>query len=223
MSDPYVVDSRPASSFWRFSVSWPAIFLGAVVAVATGAMLNLLGVALGAAAINPWSLSGDDAEEFTAAAGAWMVLANAVALFVGAAIATRASRRGDDARGGLHGLSIWAVSFLLALVLSGASLAGSVASVMGGQAERLPTDETLLIELATRERSGGLPVVDVQDRAEADDLADTAAVVALWAFLTMLVGAVAAVAGGVYGSRPHRWIDRFDRRLDAGKAPTPVV
>lgn len=29
---------------------------------------------------------------------------------------------------------------------------------------------------------------------------------ALWAFLTMLLGAVAAIFGGLYGTRNHRWI-----------------
>ena len=70
-------------------VSWPAVIAGAILAVAVGAMLNLLGVALGAGAFNPYDLDGGDAESFAAAAGAWAVIANSIALFVGGAVASR--------------------------------------------------------------------------------------------------------------------------------------
>ena len=73
-------------------ISWRAVLAGALVAAAVGAMLNLLGLALGAAALNPFEMSRADAQGFSIGAGFWMAIANALALFVGAFVASRASR-----------------------------------------------------------------------------------------------------------------------------------
>jgi hypothetical protein len=187
-------------------VSWRAVLAGAVIAVAVGAMLNLLGVALGAAALNPFDLSRDDAEAFTAGAGAWVAIANAIALFVGGFVASRAAKHSDHHRGYLQGLAVWAVSFLLALLIATTTTAGGITSVLNGAAERAPARETayVMIEPATAGTDAS-PAIPAPVRAEADQAADATGTVALWAFLTMLLGAVAAVFGGRYGARRHAW------------------
>jgi hypothetical protein len=189
-------------------VSWPAVLTGAIVAAAVGAMLNLLGVALGAASFNPYALDGGDAAGFTAAAGMWMALANAIALFVGGAVASRAARHSDQHKGGLHGLGVWATAFLLALVIAAASAAGGAAAVAGGEAA--DSTDTVIVDSATGARSrvieGELaPPLPVTPQT-ADAAADTTATLALWGFLTMLIGGVAAIVGGMYGARGHRWM-----------------
>lgn len=204
-------------------VSWPAVIAGAVVAVAVGAMLNLLGIALGAGAFNPYDFDGSDAEGFAVAAGMWAVIANAIALFIGGAVASRAAKFSDHHKGGLHGLSVWAVAFLVAILIAAATAAGSAATVAGGEATRSAASETVVGDLVTPDR----PVADDQlavppaARTAAYETADNTATWALWGFLTMLIGAVAAVAGGLYGTRNHRWLAKAGMPDAAATHPQP--
>ncbi|WP_332659113.1 hypothetical protein [Brevundimonas sp.] len=200
-------------------ISWPAVIAGGIVAVAVGAMLNLLGVALGASAFNPYEFGGGDASGFTAAAGMWMAFANAIALFIGAAVATRAAKYADHHKGALHGLAVWALAFLLAITIASAAGAGGAAALIGGEAadsdgRSVVTD----IAPASRVIEGELVapvVVQPSAPAVAEDVADTTAMLALWGFLTMLIGAIAAIFGGLYGGRNHRWINKaVDSRHD---------
>jgi hypothetical protein len=191
-------------------ISWPAVLAGAIVAVAVGAMLNLLGVALGAASFNPYDLDGGDAAGFSAAAGMWMAVANSIALFVGGVVATRAAKYSDHHKGGLHGLSVWALAFLLALVITAAGAAGGAAAIAGGEASE-PSGRELLVTDQTGAPSRvveGQLIVPQEAREVADETADATATLALWGFLTMLLGAVAAVLGGMYGTRNHRWMSK---------------
>ncbi|WP_125256199.1 hypothetical protein [Brevundimonas fluminis] len=189
-------------------ISWPAVIAGAVVAVAVGAMLNLLGVALGASAFNPYDFDRGDVGEFTAAAGMWMALANAIALFVGGAVASRAAKYGDHHKGGLHGLGVWALAFLLAITVAGAAAGGS-AALMGADAQDEAETRAYLDYPPSRVVEGELIAAPPPPApVETERAADATATLALWAFLTMLLGAVAAVFGGLYGARRHRWLER---------------
>jgi dolichol kinase len=190
-------------------VSWSAVLAGAVVAVTVGAMLNLLGVALGAAALNPFDLSRGDAEGFTAGAGVWVAIANALALFVGGFVASRAAKHSDHHRGILNGLAVWALAFLLAILIATSTTAGGLTSVLNGAAERAPAARVADAMVPSAEvGTDASPAIPAQAREEVDNAADTTGTVALWAFLTMLLGAVAAILGGRYGSRKHAWEDK---------------
>lgn len=203
-------------------VSWPAVLAGAVVAVAVGAMLNLLGVALGAGAFNPYDLDGGDVEGFAAAAGMWAVVANSVALFVGGAVASRAAKYADHHKGALHGLSVWAVAFLLAILMASGSAAVNSAGVAGGEVSRTAASETVIGEALSPDRAVGdqALVVPETERVEAENTADNTATLALWGFLTMLISGLAAVFGGLYGARNHRWMTKAGLE---GRSPTEVA
>lgn len=219
MTEAYAVD--PLRHPLHTLISWPAVIAGAVVAVAVGAMLNLLGVALGASAFNPYEFDGGDAEGFTAAAGMWMAFANAIALFIGGAVATRAAKYADHHKGALHGLAVWALAFLLAITIASATAAGGSAALLGGDARDGEVGEAMAGEVVappSRVVEGQL-IVAPPARVEAEETADTTAMLALWGFLTMLIGAVAAVFGGLYGSRNHRWLAKAG--VDARHDETP--
>lgn len=214
-------------------ISWPAVFAGAVVAVAVGAMLNLLGVAIGAAALNPFDLSRGDAEAFSVGAGVWVALANAVALFVGAVVASRAAKFTDHHRGALLGLSVWAAAFLFAIFIAGSTAAGGLTAVLSGVAEDADVDVSIAADQPPiyYERGGpmvlvdpnnpptgplpapsagdGAPAVPPPAQPAAEKTADATGQIALWAFLTMLLGAVGAIAGARYGSQRHGWETRM--------------
>ncbi|GGG42540.1 hypothetical protein GCM10010964_32530 [Caldovatus sediminis] len=123
-------------------ISWGAVFAGAVVAVAVGAMLNILGLAVGVSAIDAM-VPGETpaAATFGIATGVWLLLANLIGLAVGGYVAARLSGTADDTDGVLHGLSVWAVAYLISAVLLGNVVAGTagtafqgVTTVLGGAA-----------------------------------------------------------------------------------------
>ena len=216
MTDAYISD--PIRHPLHTLISWPAVIAGAIVAVAVGAMLNLLGVALGASAFNPYDFDGGDVGEFTAAAGMWMAFANAIALFVGGAVATRAAKYADHHKGALHGLAVWALAFLLAINIASAAGAGGAAALVGGDARDGEIGDTVMMDVAPGSRviEGELVMpAPLPAPVAAEEVADTTAMLALWGFLTMLIGAIAAIFGGLYGGRNHRWIDKaVDGRRD---------
>ena len=211
-------------------ISWPAVIAGAAVAVAAGAMLNLLGVALGAGALDPFDLTRAGAKAFTVGAGLWIALANTLALFAGGLVASRAAKYADHHRGMLHGLIVWAVAFLVALFVAGATAAGGVTAALGGEADNaaavaasdaaaapdlsapngvLQSDGTV-VPSDTGGAGANVAAAPAAARpAPVQKAADATASLALWSFLTMLLGAVGAVFGGRYGSRTHAWEARL--------------
>lgn len=215
MTDVYVSD--PIRHPLHTLISWPAVIAGAIVAVAVGAMLNLLGVALGAAALDPRDFDGGGSG-FTAAAGMWMAFANALALFIGGAVASRAAKYADHHKGALHGLAVWALAFLLAITIAAGAGAGGAAAILGGDARDGDVGETVVGQgyAPSRVIEGELVIpAPLPAPVETGKAADTTAMLALWGFLTMLIGAVAAIFGGLYGGRDHRWIDKaVDGRRD---------
>ena len=228
MTDTHMSDS--ARHPLHTLISWPAVLAGAIVAVAVGAMLNLLGVALGASAFDPRDFDSGDGSGFTAAAGMWMAFANALALFVGGAVASRAAKYADHHKGALHGLAVWALAFLLAITIASAAGAGGVAAILGGDARDGDVGETMMSDRypASRVIEGELiEPAPLPAPVETEDAADTTAMLALWGFLTMLIGAIAAIFGGLYGGRNHRWIDKaMDGRHDDARrdeAPRSVL
>lgn len=129
-------------------VSWGAILSGALVAVVVGAMFNILGVAIGASTVDatvPGETPG--ASTFGIAGAAWFLLSNLLGLACGGYVASRLSGTADDTDGVLHGLSVWAIAFLVSGVLLGNVVAGtargvtsavsSVASGLGSAASSL--------------------------------------------------------------------------------------
>jgi hypothetical protein len=124
-------------------ISWGAVFAGGIVAIAVGAMLNVLGLAVGATTIDP-AVPGEtpSASSFGIASGIWLLVANLIGLAVGGYVAARLSGTSDDTDGILHGLSVWAIAFLLSAVLLGNIVAGTtrtaftgLSSIVGGAAQ----------------------------------------------------------------------------------------
>ena len=90
--------------------SWGAIIAGAVVALTVGLMLNTLGVAVGATAVDAVSRDTPSASTFGIGAGLWLVVSNLIGLAVGGYVAARFSGTADDTDAMLHGLGVWAVT-----------------------------------------------------------------------------------------------------------------
>lgn len=121
VTEPHVTAVMPAA---RSRISWGAIISGVVVAMILQVAMNMLGLSIGAAAIDP----GDPnavAPTFGTATVLWMAASILISLFVGGAVAGYMSGRVGRNEGLWHGLTVWAVTTILALWML-TSAAGSV-------------------------------------------------------------------------------------------------
>jgi hypothetical protein len=117
------------------AASWPAIFAGAVVAVAVSFVLVALGAGLGFAIISPWPGHGASATEFTVNAAIWLIVSQWVSAAVGGYIAGRLRTKWVGThthevffRDTAHGLVTWSVATLMVVLV----LASSATSMIGG-------------------------------------------------------------------------------------------
>lgn len=120
-------ESAPLTAAYN-KVSWGAIFAGVAIALAAQFLLNLLGVGIGAAVLDPATSDNPDASTFSIGGGIWFVVAGIIASFLGGYVASRLSGRPSNSTGGYHGLTTWAVTTLVVLYL----LTTSVGALIGG-------------------------------------------------------------------------------------------
>ncbi|HEX8570004.1 MAG TPA: hypothetical protein VF699_08795, partial [Caulobacteraceae bacterium] len=194
-------------------ISWGSVFAGAVIAVVTGAMLNVLGVAIGVTAMEPGDPSGAGAGSLTVFGGLWIAISTVIGLLAGGYVAARAAANPDHHDGALHGAAVWAVSFLLALFLTGSFVSGTAMSAIqaaGNAAEAVRSpgaaantagDTARNAAGAVRDDTGRDTPAEARAEEAADRAADAAAGTAFWAFITMLASLVAAMIGGGFGAR----------------------
>ncbi|MCA1408430.1 PhnA-like protein [Ensifer sp. IC3342] len=109
-------------------ISWGAVFAGVALALAVQFLLNLLGVGIGAAVIEPTTSDNPNPSTLSIAGGLWFAVSGIVAAFVGGYVASRVSGRPGTTTGSYHGLTSWAVTTLVILYL----LTTSVGALVGG-------------------------------------------------------------------------------------------
>ncbi|RYZ11611.1 MAG: hypothetical protein EON61_09815 [Alphaproteobacteria bacterium] len=186
-------------------IDWGAAIAGTVVAVAIGFALLLLGVAIGATAINPWQGASEQAPAWTIGGGLWVIFSNLVAIQVGAFVAVRAARWPDHHDGMLQGMLVWALSFTVAAGVLGFGVTGVLAGADGMSIQETASRAVDAAQAATGEATRA---AETLTPAETDAVQDAAALTAWWAFAMMVLGAVGAVAGGKLGSSHPDWHER---------------
>jgi len=134
LRDPDVIASRDG----RRAHPLGAVVIGTAVALAAGAAITALGVAIGAGTVDAVARDTPDASSFAMAGGAWVTVAQVVAVAAGAFVAGRLGYAGMRDRGGFHGLGVWAFTVVVTLSLLGGAVAGvgsAVSSAIGGAAQ----------------------------------------------------------------------------------------
>jgi hypothetical protein len=112
--------------------AWGAIFAGTFVAIACQMLLALLGIAIGAATINPETES-NPAGGVGIFAGVWWLISSLVSLFAGGLVTAWLAGFPRWIDGMLHGLVVWALTMALSawlVTMSASSLAGSAMGVL---------------------------------------------------------------------------------------------
>lgn len=109
-------------------VTWGAVFAGAAIALVTQLLLNMLGIGIGAATIDPMAGDNPSAATFSIGAAMWWTVSGVIAAFLGGHAAGRLSGRPKESTAGWHGLISWAVTTLVVFVL----LTSALGTIVGG-------------------------------------------------------------------------------------------
>ncbi|AIQ92872.1 hypothetical protein [Methylobacterium oryzae] len=111
-------------------VSWGAIFAGAVTALVTQVIVNLVGVGVGLASVGTSAADNPSASTASMGAGIWFVASGIVASLAGGLIAGRLSGKPLPGAAALHGLVSWAVTTLVVLYLLTSAASGLVGGTL---------------------------------------------------------------------------------------------
>jgi len=123
-----VTPAEDARTIMLNRVSWGAVLAGIVTALVTQLILNMLGIGIGVATLDPAGGDNPQASTFSIAAGIWWTVSGIIASFVGGYVAGRLSGRPKESTAGLHGLTAWAATTLIIFYL----LTSTLGSLLGG-------------------------------------------------------------------------------------------
>lgn len=104
-------------------ISWGAIIAGLIVTLVCQILLSMLGVAIGAATVNP-TTEQQPFEGLGTGAAIWWIVSSLISLFIGGCVAGRLAgvpRKGD---GALHGIVMWGAATLITFLLVGTAIGG---------------------------------------------------------------------------------------------------
>lgn len=119
---------------WQISwqVSWGAIFAGAVTALVAQMILNLVGLGIGLATLNPTGNDTPSVGSLSTGAGLWWVGSGIVASLIGGFLAGRLSGKPVGSTSAYHGLVSWAVTTLVIVYLLTSAAGGILGGAFGG-------------------------------------------------------------------------------------------
>jgi hypothetical protein len=212
------VDPRSGSSFFS-RISWSAVLSGVVIAFLVNTLLNLIGLGIGLATIEPASGDTPGPATISTAAGIWWTVSGLIALFFGGWVA---ARLGGELRGGdgaWHGLVTWAAMGVLSLFVLTTALGPTVGGALGALGQAVPETAQMLDRSDAsaggargQAREAAFEAAEAARSPEAREAAErtakTGAKAALWAAVAMVLGALAASFGGRAGARLERDLDR---------------
>jgi vacuolar-type H+-ATPase subunit H len=170
-------------------ISWGAVFAGVVIALVTQLILNLIGLGIGAASIDPRTVDNPSPSSLSLGAGVWWILSGIIAALAGGYTAGRLAGGPSEQTAAWHGLISWGFTTLVIFYLLTSTLGGivgggyqaltSVASGVGqtagaslqtavqaaAPALSRVTDPASSIEQAVRNASGGNDPAALRDAA----------------------------------------------------------
>jgi hypothetical protein len=179
------VEAREITGFgngMRDRVRWGPIWAGLITAIATFILLTVAAVAIGAQAVD----SGAEGDAAGTAGGIASAIIALLAFFIGGFVAGRTAGVIGRGYGALHGFMVWALGVMLILALAAMGL-GSLFGASG--------------DLFAQYQQMGQPQVEgVDPNSVVEGIRNGS----LGAFLGMLLPAIAAAVGGLFGSHDEK-------------------
>jgi hypothetical protein len=149
-------------------VAWGAVAAGVVISLVTHVLLNLAGVGVGLATLDPGTGDNPAARTFSTAAAAWWTVSGIIAALAGGYAAGRLCGRPKESTSAWHGLTTWAATTLvivyLATTAAGSLLGGAigaVSSIAGGTSNLAST----MMQSAGAPGSSPLEAIEQQIRS----------------------------------------------------------
>jgi hypothetical protein len=145
-------------------ISWGAVLAGVVVMLVTQLILNLLGIGIGAATLDPAAGAGENpsASSFSIGAGIWFVLAGVLASLAGGYAAGRLAGKPKESTASWHGLTAWALATLVIFYLLTTTVGGlvggayrTVTSALGNVTQAVGSTAQTAAQVAAPNLAGG--------------------------------------------------------------------
>ena len=129
-----VTPAEDARSVLLNRVSWGAVLAGVVVALVAQLILNMIGIGIGAATLDPGGAADQNpsARGFSIGAAVWWTVSGIVAALVGGFAAGRLSGQPKEASAAWHGLTSWAFTTLVIFWLLTSTIGGLVGGAYRG-------------------------------------------------------------------------------------------
>lgn len=194
MDAPHISPATPAEDVRTVlinKVSWGAVLAGVVLALVVQLLINMIGVGIGAATLDPGTGDNPTATSFSIGAGLWFLVSGILASLAGGYAAGRLAGGPKESTAGWHGFTTWALTTLVIFYLLTSSIGGllggaystmtsalgSVASTVGSTAQTAAvaaapglsnlTDPFSSIEQSVRSATGGNDPAALRDAAVA--------------------------------------------------------
>lgn len=180
----------------RDRVRWGSVVAGLLSALATFAILSLLGAALGATTLNAnggTAPNGATPDQYSGVAGIWGAVSALLSFFIGGFIAARTAAVGGRGNGWINGTMVFLAGIVLIAFLAGQG-AGNLFGAIG-------------VNLNDLRILGSNTISDPTARATAVNNARNGL---WWSLGSVLVGLIAAGLGGVAGARDEREVWHSD-------------
>jgi len=126
---------RGAASVLLNKISWSGVFAGALLALTVHLILNMMGIGIGAATIDPVQGETPSLAAFSIGAGIWWTISGIIAAFIGGYTASRLSGRPSRSTGGLQGVTAWALSIMVIFTM----MTTTFGTIAGGAVNALTT------------------------------------------------------------------------------------
>lgn len=138
----YVRNSPTLSESTNSAVSWGAVVAGAVIGAALTATLITGGTGLGLLAVSPWHQDGASGTSVAIGTIVWLFVTQIIAYGIAGYVTGRLRTKWSDPRRDeiyfrdtAHGFLVWALSFVVGLVLLGSTAASVVSGTVKVGAE----------------------------------------------------------------------------------------
>jgi hypothetical protein len=204
---------------WSQRISWPAVFAGVILAVFLQLALTLLGIAIGMGTID--AVNGVPGEGLAIGSGIYSIISLMFSLFTGGWVAGRLAKNKHTSESVIHGVLVAGLLFILTFYLLSSAvsnLIGGVGSIAGsaitkaapslsnaiedryqpgtaaGEAQLTQDSAKIAAEIAQHKEEMKAAAVKVANQA-----AETSAKAAIYSFLGLLLGTVAAGYGAKKG------------------------
>ena len=137
-------------------ISWAAIFAGLTIALVSQLVLTILGISIGATALNPYTADQSTAQNFGISAALWLIVTSIISLFLGGWVAGRSSGFARGGEGSLHGFVTWGVSTLVTAFLLSAATSGLLSGAAGMLKSTLSAASQAAMTTGNNANQGGL-------------------------------------------------------------------